>query len=329
VNPVRVLLRVLLVVASTALALATPAVAQVPDHLKCYKVRDPLQLSGTVDLDSPQFGVDTGCKILQGIPPLFCVPATKTVVEVRDRATGQPITPLPISGPDPGDRLCYKLKCDAPSPPDIQVTDQFGTRTLSGLRAKLLCTPAVKGGPPTTTTTTTTTTTSSTTTSTTICNQLLSEPFDGTTPPPGWTVINNTTHGGWEFDDPHPRGNLTGGSGNFAIIDSDFLAIGNTEDTFLVSPVIDLSTVADPVLGFDSDYRDLNSVADVDLSIDGGATWTNVWAHGGSDARGPSHVAVPIAAAAGKPQVQIRFHYQGTWAWWWEVDNFTILSCAL
>src|SRR5215475_3546940 len=123
---------------------------QVPDHLKCYKVHDPLLLSGTVDLDSPQFGAEPGCKIARGVPPLFCVPATKTVVAVRDRATGQPITPLPIRGPNPGDRLCYKLKCDAPAPPDIEVTDQFGTRTLSGLRAKMLCTPAVIAGPPTT-----------------------------------------------------------------------------------------------------------------------------------------------------------------------------------
>jgi hypothetical protein len=38
----------------------------VPDHLKCYKVRDPLQLSGTVDLDSPQFGAEQGCKIVRG-----------------------------------------------------------------------------------------------------------------------------------------------------------------------------------------------------------------------------------------------------------------------
>src|SRR5262245_57624763 len=152
-NPVRVLLVVV------ALALAPPAVAQVPDHLKCYKVRDPLLVSGTVDLDSPQFGVDPGCKIVRGIPPLFCVPARKTVVEARDRATGQPITPLPIAGPDPGDRLCYKIKCEVPAPPDTQVTDQFGTRTVSGFRAKLLCTPAVKGGPPMTTTTTSSTTT--------------------------------------------------------------------------------------------------------------------------------------------------------------------------
>jgi hypothetical protein len=49
---------VLLVVASIALALAMPAVAQ--DHLMCFKVRDPLLLSGTVDLDSPQFGAEPG-----------------------------------------------------------------------------------------------------------------------------------------------------------------------------------------------------------------------------------------------------------------------------
>src|SRR5262249_61302300 len=95
------------------------------------------------------------------------------------RATGQPITPLPIAGPDPGDRLCYKLKCEAPAPPDIEVTDQFGTRTVSGLRAKLLCTPAVK----VTTTTTTTTTTSTTTTSSTSSTSTTTTTLTTTTTP--------------------------------------------------------------------------------------------------------------------------------------------------
>jgi hypothetical protein len=180
-------------VAVVVLAVVLDAVlssAQVPDHLQCYKVRDPLLLSGTVDLDSPQFGAAPGCKIARGTPPLFCVPATKIVVAVRDRATGQPITPLPVAGPDPGDRLCYKIKCEAPSPPDTEVTDQFGTRTVTGLRAKLLCTPAVKGGPPTTTTSTTTTTTSSTTTTT----QRFVDNGDG-------TVTDNQTGLQWEKKD--------------------------------------------------------------------------------------------------------------------------------
>jgi hypothetical protein len=145
--------------------------------------------------------------------------------------------------------------------------------------------------------------------------------FDGTSVPAGWTVVNNTAPGGWEFDDPRPRGNLTGGTGGFAIVDSDFLGIGNTEDTYLVSPAVDFTGVSAPDVSFDNDYRALGSVADVDSSIDGGATWTNVWEHTSDDVRGPSHFDVPLPGAANQPDVQVRFHYTGTWAWWWEVDN--------
>jgi hypothetical protein len=123
--------------------------AQVADHLKCYRVKDPLRLGGTVDLDTPQFGLDAGCRISKA--KLFCVPATKTNVAVTDKATKQPITPLPVTGPDPGDRICYTVKCPA-GVGDQEVTDQFGTRTVSKLQASLVCVPAVKGVPTTTTT---------------------------------------------------------------------------------------------------------------------------------------------------------------------------------
>jgi hypothetical protein len=149
----------------------------------------------------------------------------------------------------------------------------------------------------------------------------VTQTFDGTSVPAGWTVVNNTAVGGWEFDDPHPRGNLTGGTGGFAIIDSDYLGIGNTEDTFLVSPAVDFTGVSSPELSFDNDYHGLDSTADVDYSIDGGATWTNVWEHTSDDVRGPSHFDIPLPGAANQPTVQVRFHYTGTWAWWWEVDN--------
>jgi N-acetylneuraminic acid mutarotase len=148
--------------------------------------------------------------------------------------------------------------------------------------------------------------------------------FDGTTTPAGWTVTNNTAAGGWEFDDPHPRGNLTGGSGGFAIVDSDFLGIGNTEDTYLTSPVVDLSAATSPILTFDTLYRDLNSVAEVQLSTDGGATWSNIWSANGSDVSG--HIKVPLGDSAKTSTVQVRFHYTGTWAWYWEVDNVFVGS---
>ena len=116
--------------------------AQVPDHLKCYKVKDALKLSGTVDLNTPQFGADAGCTVSKA--KLFCVPATKTNVAVTDKTTGTPITPLPVSGPQPGDHLCYKVQCPS-IPPDQSVTDQFGNRSVTKFKAALVCTPAFKG----------------------------------------------------------------------------------------------------------------------------------------------------------------------------------------
>jgi len=122
--------------------IAAPARAQVADHLKCYKIRDPVKLAAVVDLDSPQFGLEAGCKVTPA--KMFCVPARKTVISAVDKATGLPITPLPVTGPDPGDRICYKVKCPEPFPPDTEATDQFGTRRLTKLKPFMLCAPAVK-----------------------------------------------------------------------------------------------------------------------------------------------------------------------------------------
>ena len=137
----RVSLMVGLFVLPAAL-LATSVNAQTADHLKCYKIKDPVKLAGVVDLSSPQFGPENGCIISKA--KFFCVPATKAAVSAIDKATGRPITPLPVTGPDPGDRICYKLKCPEPFPADQQVTDQFGTRTVSKFKPFLLCTPATK-----------------------------------------------------------------------------------------------------------------------------------------------------------------------------------------
>lgn len=154
------------------------------------------------------------------------------------------------------------------------------------------------------------------------------ETFDGTTVPSGWSVVDHLGNGQvWQFTDPGNRGNLTGGSGNFAIIDSDKYGSGNQQDTSLVSPVVDLSGVTAPVIRFNQDFRWLGSDrADVDLSLDGGTTWTNVLRQA-ANFRGPRVTEVPIPQAAGKDQVRVRFHYyDAQWEWWWQVDNVLIGS---
>jgi N-acetylneuraminic acid mutarotase len=145
--------------------------------------------------------------------------------------------------------------------------------------------------------------------------------WTGSTGQDGWTVTDAAGNGQtWSFDNPGNRTAPPGSDGDFAIVDSDHYGSGNSQDTSLVSPVADLSAQTDPEIGFDTDYNGISGqVGDVDLSTDGGATWTNVWTQTTSDANG--HVDVPIPAAAGQSQVQVRFHFTATWGWWWIVDN--------
>ncbi len=155
------------------------------------------------------------------------------------------------------------------------------------------------------------------------------ETFESGDVPEGWTVVDNLGNGQvWQFDDPGNRGNLTGGDGGFAIVDSDNYGMSGWQDTELVSPPFDASGLTTVMLEFDTDYNTYSGAdyADVDVSVDGGTTWTNVWQKHGADYRGPAHEVVDISAlAAGQPDVRVRFHYyNANWEWWWQVDNVVI-----
>jgi hypothetical protein len=119
---------------------------QVPDHLECYKVKDPAaKAKYTADLGG--LAPEMGCVIkVPGV--LLCVGSAKTsVVPTPPNASdsGQPV----------GRFLCYKVKCPKGAVAEVPWLDQFGSRTLVPSGAKLLCAPEIV----TTTTTTSTTTT--------------------------------------------------------------------------------------------------------------------------------------------------------------------------
>lgn len=156
------------------------------------------------------------------------------------------------------------------------------------------------------------------------------ETFDRRSTPRGWRVVNHDprypgydAEPGWEFTDPGQRANRTGGSGNFAVVDSDHYGQHHVQDTTLVSPIIDMSGFTTPFLVFATDLNPaINSTATVELSIDGGATWTTIWRTAGfTGPRAAGVHGVPIPQAAGKPAVQARFHYTGQWSGWWQLDN--------
>ena len=151
----------------------------------------------------------------------------------------------------------------------------------------------------------------------------LYEPFDATSAPSGWTVRDDNGSGHvWRFDDAGHRGNHTGGTGTFASIDGEFEGIQDAKDTELVSPPTDLSGIASPTVGFSTDFNDLGSsaTADVDVSLDGGTTWQNIWRRT-SSLNGPRVVVLGLPQAAGHSDVRVRFHYTGVWDYWWQVDD--------
>jgi hypothetical protein len=173
------------------------------------------------------------------------------------------------------------------------------------------------------------------------------ESFDSGEKPPGWEVIDYnpfTPPEEWRFDDPGGRGNLTGGTGLFTIMDSDFYGpAGVGQDTALITPPLDFSELSDVYLAFDTDFKiwdgnETNEKADVDVCtdsvdvcMDSAESWTTVWHREQEDGSYNGHVVLDISPiAAQEPEVLIRFHYfDASYDFWWQVDNaaYGALTC--
>jgi hypothetical protein len=139
--------------------------AQVPDHLKCYAIKDSL-LSGvrnpvksyTADLDG--LAPEPGC-VIKMPAKYLCVETTKANV--------QPTPPGSAAGPSAGQFLCYKVKCPKAALPSILENDQFGLHSVTPKSSKLVCAPAITSVVTTTTSSSSSTPSSSTITTTSSC----------------------------------------------------------------------------------------------------------------------------------------------------------------
>ncbi len=141
------------------------------------------------------------------------------------------------------------------------------------------------------------------------------------TPRDGWTVTGSRD--GWRFDNPgnRPPPTMTTGNDTFAIADSG--TSGGYLNSTLTSPAIDLSGQLSPELSFQSEYYGApGQQGTIELSTDGGGSWTPIWHHTTDDVVSTSpYTTIAIPAAAGKHDVRIRFRYSGDDAWWWSVGN--------
>ena len=148
-------------------------------------------------------------------------------------------------------------------------------------------------------------------------------------PPAGWTIVNNGGDCVWDSTANTGRTNYAGGDGDAADADSDACGSGTTMDTELWSPVMDLAGYITATLTFSAAYNDVGSgdYFEVDVSSDGGATWSNVlsWDEDHS-AYGPGEAVSIDLSPYVSDQVVVRFHYAGSWDWYAEVDQVRVTA---
>ncbi len=143
---------------------------------------------------------------------------------------------------------------------------------------------------------------------------LVDEDFSGGLPA-GWSVSNE---GGvsWEIRAPvvadNRYDNLSGGAGNFAMVDNNYV---NESYTGLMSPLLDLSDNIAVVLRFNS-YMifDTFESINVDVSTDGGVSWLNAWKFQGLNPFPTPYVIDLTDGLAGEANARVRF--------WWSSEGF-------
>ncbi len=159
--------------------------------------------------------------------------------------------------------------------------------------------------------------------------ELLAEDFE-VWPPAGWTIdADPASCDTWLSTETTEYINNTGGTGFAADANSDYC--GDAMDTWMISPVMDFSGFDSVSLQFKSDFWDYGNVDDgyVDVSVDGGTTWTNVLHYEKQDYYGPRTETVDLSAYVGETTVTLRFHYVAPgWDWYWQVDDVVVSAIA-
>ncbi|MEW5986508.1 MAG: hypothetical protein AB1791_07745 [Chloroflexota bacterium] len=160
--------------------------------------------------------------------------------------------------------------------------------------------------------------------------------------PADWTVIDNEGNGvvwtgtgltGYPTDCGET--NYTGGAGGAACASSDVAGVLEY-DTELLSPAFDLTGYNDVSLDYLANYQNFSATElfDVDISADGGSSWTNLLSwntdHGAFRSTPGVAVSLDLSAYGGMSGLILRWHYynpgSGDWDWYAEIDDVS-LTC--
>lgn len=158
------------------------------------------------------------------------------------------------------------------------------------------------------------------------------EGFDAGELPESWANVDSAGLGEvWQFNNPGNR-NFNGFQGNFAILDSDnYGGGGSTQDAYLESPVFDISGLQNVAVTFLEHFRSgFGGVPSMEISVDQGATWEEVFTHE-ANVGSESSPFVPVQSeyditsfVNGASEIKLRWRFQGLFSWWWAIDEIQV-----
>jgi len=150
-----------------------------------------------------------------------------------------------------------------------------------------------------------------------------------------WTITNDGGTCVWQtLSTPYPNTYTlppTSVSPVFSA-DADECGSGTTLlSTATITNNINCSGKEGVYLEFDNDWNAIDNQdhAIVEVSYNGGSTWSTVISWGGTDVRN-THEVHSLSGATNNPNVKIRFKsIQPGWDWWWTIDNVCIKGYGL
>ncbi|MBS4013114.1 MAG: trypsin-like serine protease [Bacteroidetes bacterium] len=154
------------------------------------------------------------------------------------------------------------------------------------------------------------------------------EGFGTTSLPTCWSIVDHRNNGQvWKFGTV--SNGLTGSSGNYAHLNSDGYGSGNTQNSDLVTPTLNLSSYGTVTLSFKHYFRQYqtSSTATLSYSINNGSTWTQVQQWTATTAN-PATFSMQIPNVAGQSQVKFKWNFTGTWGYYWCIDDVQITGSS-
>jgi hypothetical protein len=161
-----------------------------------------------------------------------------------------------------------------------------------------------------------------------------------------WTTVNNTTTTGtgnpadtaWTIrPNPYTSPNSTpvtfnsSGGSNFILSNADLGGSGTSVFTILQSPSFSTVGYTGLSISYRHYYRFLSATeAFVEVSTDGGTTWTPVRSYTATQGAPTAFVAdsVNLDTYVGQATVSVRFRYQDGWSWYWAIDDIVVTGTA-